>query len=137
MILSACLQAEAQTDYSHIQGMASTYGLGDNTHGHETANGDRFDRNKLTAASRDLPFGTIVRVTMFDRRIGFVANYGKTVDVLINDRGPWYDTHNRIIDLSTEAAKRIGINNNVARVDLKIVRRGYPPKKKKVLDAKR
>jgi peptidoglycan lytic transglycosylase len=74
------------------RGLASWYGL---EQGRQTSSGERFDPHKLTAAHRHLPFGTIVRVT--NR-----AN-GLTVDVRINDRGPWGDG-DRIIDLSSAAA---------------------------------
>jgi rare lipoprotein A len=74
------------------RGMASWYGA---DQGRQTSSGERFDPRKLTAAHRHLPFGTIVRVT--NR-----AN-GLTVDVRINDRGPFGDG-DRIIDLSSAAA---------------------------------
>jgi len=54
---------------------------------------------KLTAAHRSLPFGTLVKVK--DLRTE------KEVTVRINDRGPFAE--NRIIDLSKEAARRIGM----------------------------
>lgn len=53
----------------------------------------------LTAAHRTLPFGSVVRV----RR----RNDGREVQVRINDRGPFFI--NRVIDLSREAARRIGM----------------------------
>ena len=67
---------------------ASFYG-----EGQETASGEPFDPSALTAAHKTLPFDTMVRVTN-------TAN-GKTVDVRINDRGPFVD--GRCIDLSTAA----------------------------------
>jgi rare lipoprotein A (peptidoglycan hydrolase) len=59
----------------------------------------RFTQTKLTAASLDLPLGTTVTVTNQEN--------GKSVDVEVNDRGPYVD--GRVIDLSKMAAKRIGI----------------------------
>ena len=53
----------------------------------------------MTAAHRDLPLGTLVRVTNLDN--------GKSVDVRINDRGPF--VHGRVIDLSQEAARRLDL----------------------------
>ena len=53
--------------------------------------------NKLTAAHRTLPLGTNVRVTNLDN--------GRSVDVTINDRGPYVGT--RVIDLSREAAREL------------------------------
>ncbi len=77
------------------QGQASYYG--DQFHGRKTATGEIFNENKLTAASPDLPLGTRATVTN-------EAN-GKSVDVKINDRGPYVD--GRIIDLSKGAATKL------------------------------
>lgn len=76
-------------------GVASWYGPG--FHGKKTASGKRFNQHALTAASRTLPLGTRVLVTNLDN--------GKSVEVTINDRGPYVD--GRIIDLSRAAARRI------------------------------
>jgi rare lipoprotein A len=76
-------------------GRASWYGSWH--HGRTTASGEKFDMNKLTAAHRTLPLGTKVRVTNLD-------NY-RSVDVTINDRGPYVDR--RVIDLSREAARQL------------------------------
>lgn len=76
-------------------GVASWYGYS----GRPTANGERFNGSSMTAASRTLPFGTIVRVTD--------TATGRSVVVRINDRGPYVG--GRIIDLSREAAHRLGI----------------------------
>ncbi len=66
--------------------------------GRRTANGDLYDPTALTAASRDLPFGTIVRVVRVDT--------GASVVVRVNDRGPFRD-HRRILDLSRSAAEAL------------------------------
>lgn len=66
--------------------------------GKRTTSGAKYRRSKLTAAYRSLPFGTIVTVTN-------VAT-GKSVDVEINDRGPF--TKRYIIDVSEQAAKDLG-----------------------------
>jgi rare lipoprotein A len=93
------------------EGVACWYGK--QFHGRKTANGERFDMNKLTAAHRTLPFGTVVEVTNLSN--------GKKVIVRINDRGPF--TKGRIIDLSYAAAKEIGIlQSGTARVRLRIVK---------------
>lgn len=67
--------------------------------GRRTANGERYDPNKMTAAHRTLPFGTWVEVRK--------AVDGRRVVVRINDRGPY--AKDRIIDLSHKAAARLGI----------------------------
>lgn len=76
-------------------GLASWYGA--QHEGKQTASGTVFDQAGLTAAHPSLPFGSKVKVTN-------LAN-GKSVDVKINDRGPFID--NRIIDLSLAAAKAL------------------------------
>ena len=78
-------------------GGASWYGPG--FHGKTAASGERFDQNAMTAAHKSLPFGTVVRVTD--------QHTGKSVQVKINDRGPFH--RNRIIDLSKAAAAKLGI----------------------------
>ncbi len=86
-----------------VTGMASYY-----KHGSRTANGERFNPNGLTAAHRNLPFGTKVRVTN--------VKTGKSVVVRINDRGPFIK--NRVIDLSLGAARLVGLTRSgVAKVN--------------------
>jgi rare lipoprotein A len=66
----------------------------------------------LTAAHRTIPFGTRVRVTNLET--------GMSVVVRINDRGPFKD--DRVIDLSLEAAKKVGlIPRGTGPVELEIV----------------
>jgi rare lipoprotein A len=77
--------------------IASHYGHGDGLQGSRTANGERFNTNAMTAAHRRLAFGTRVRVT----------HAGRTVEVRINDRGPF--VRGRCIDLSWAAARALGI----------------------------
>jgi rare lipoprotein A len=89
--------AAAQEDLLQQRGRASYYS--DSFHGRKTATGETFSQNKLTAASRSLPLGSMVTVTN-------VKN-GKSVDVKVNDRGPY--VKGRIIDLSKKAAEKIGI----------------------------
>jgi rare lipoprotein A len=78
------------------KGVASFYG-----HAHQgkrTASGARFDEHELTAAHPWLPFGTKVLVT--------VQGTGRAILVTITDRLP---SRRRIIDLSREAAAKLGI----------------------------
>jgi rare lipoprotein A len=77
-------------------GTASWYGK--RHQGRKMANGKRFDRTKLTAASWYFPLGTTVRVVN-------VKN-GESVVVTITDRGPGQHLH-RLIDLSEAAAQRL------------------------------
>jgi rare lipoprotein A len=78
-------------------GTASWYGK--QHQGRKMANGKRFDRNKLTAASWYFPLGTTVRVVNLKN--------GKSVVVTITDRGPNHRL-NRSVDLSEAAAARLG-----------------------------
>lgn len=78
-------------------GIASFYGPREQ--GRSTASGEVFDYNKMTAASRLLPMGTIVKVTDLKT--------GRSVNVRINDRGPFWP--DRILDLSLGAARVIGV----------------------------
>lgn len=79
-------------------GVASWYGEQDQ--GRRMANGQRFDRYKLTAASWYFPLGTKLRVVNLQN--------GKAELVTITDRGPNLRLKNRIIDLSEAAASRLG-----------------------------
>jgi len=91
-------------------GLASWYGHP--YHGRASASGEIYDMEQMTAAHRTLPFGTMVRVHDLDNE--------KTVDVRINDRGPFVD--GRIIDLSHAAARAIDmIGPGTARVSLEIL----------------
>jgi len=93
-------------------GFASWYGKA--LAGHKTASGERFDPSKLTAAHRTLRLGTVVDVRRTDN--------GRVVRVRINDRGPV--SHRFVIDLSSEAARRLGmLRMGVAPVELRIVSR--------------
>ena len=80
-------------------GVASWYG--EPFHGRPTASGEVFDTYALTAAHRTLPLDTCVEV----QRLGD----GRTVTVKVNDRGPFADVGNRIIDLSFAAAQVLGL----------------------------
>lgn len=91
-------------------GVASWYGREEQ--GRLTADGEHFDRHEFTAASRQLPFNTIVQVTN--------ENNGRSVQVRINDRGPW--VHGRILDLSEAAANSLDMKQSgTAPVKIQVV----------------
>lgn len=95
-----------------LRGLASWYG--EVWNGRQTASGETFDDTKLTAAHKTLPLGTIVRVTDMENM--------KSVVVKINDRGTL--APNRIIDLSSAAAKELGmVEQGLARVKLEIIKK--------------
>jgi rare lipoprotein A len=101
-------------------GVASWYGK--DFHGKRTASGEKFNMNKMTAAHKKLPLGTVVKVTRIDT--------GKTVKVTINDRGPY--VKGRVIDLSRKAAKKLGmLKIGHARVKVRVV--GFNKKYRKYL----
>ena len=79
------------------EGAASWYGPG--FHGRPTATGEIYDQDAVSAAHRDLPLGTVVKVENLDN--------GLELDLRINDRGPYVE--GRIIDLSRAAAERLGV----------------------------
>ena len=90
-------------------GLASWYGPG--FHGRPTSSGERFDQDAMTAAHRTLPLGTVVRVRNLDT--------GESAVVRINDRGPFKDPHERIIDLSYAAARELRIiSDGTGRVEV-------------------
>jgi len=89
------------------QGVASFY-----TEDQQTASGEKFNTNDLTAAHPTLPFGTRLRVTN-------VAT-GRSVTVRINDRGPYIP--GRVVDVSHSAANALGmVESGIAKVKLDVV----------------
>ena len=108
---SAAKPCEAiATPLAHAE--ASYYA--DAFHGRQTASGELFDMYGLTAAHRELAFGTRVRVTNLDN--------GRKIIVRINDRGPYFGE--RAIDLSYGAARKLRmVHAGVVPVDIEILRR--------------
>lgn len=101
LLLSLCTTLSAYEQ----EGLASWYG--GKFQGRQTASGEIFDTNELTAAHKTLAFGTVVKVTNLEN--------GKSTVVRINDRGPFIP--GRIIDLSRAAAVAIGAaGKGVAKV---------------------
>lgn len=91
-------------------GRASWYGADFN--GRETAFGERYDMNAMTAAHAYLPAGSIIRVTALRTGVSRV--------VRINDRGPYFP--GRELDLSFRAAAQLGIlESGVARVRIELL----------------
>lgn len=91
-------------------GFASWYG--GRFHGRRAASGEVFDRTRLTAAHRTLPFGTRVRITNLKN--------GQSVRVRVTDRGPYKKS--RIVDLSKAAADQLGFTaSGIAPVRLEVI----------------
>jgi rare lipoprotein A len=81
--------------------------------GRKTSSGERYRAAKFTAAHRTLPFGTVLQVRNLHN--------GKTVQVKVNDRGPFSKKFS--LDLSQAAAKALGIYRlGYARVEISYVR---------------
>ena len=100
----------------HQIGTASWYG--DEFEGNETASGEIYDSNGLTAAHQTLPFGTIIRVINLEN--------GKKILLRINDRGP--SIGRRLLDVSWAAAKHLGfVGAGTTRVRMEIVSRPTVP----------
>jgi len=106
-----------QPDYDE-KGIASWYG--DQFHGRPTASGERFDMHEVSAAHKTLPLNSMVEVTNLEN--------GRSMTMRINDRGPFID--GRIIDLSREAAVRLGMfNAGTAQVRVRMAgNRGREPR---------
>jgi rare lipoprotein A (peptidoglycan hydrolase) len=101
-------KSSSQQRQTAMLGLASFY-----SEDTETASGDPFDKNGLTAAHPTLPFGTRLRVTN-------VRN-GRSVTVRVNDRGPFIG--GRIIDVTSAAARALGmVDAGVVQVTLDVVR---------------
>jgi rare lipoprotein A len=94
------------------EGVASWYGPGFNKK--QTANGETFNQNDLTAAHRTLPLPSLVKVTNLEN--------GHVMTLVVNDRGPFVNTKNRIIDVSSRAAEILGFKEKgTARVRVEIL----------------
>lgn len=94
-------------------GIASWYGHP--FHGRATANGERYDMNKLSCAHKTLPLGTILRV---ENRVN-----GRHLHLRVNDRGPY--VRGRVIDCSKAAAAELGfLDEGLAPVRIEVVKRG-------------
>ena len=102
---AALAQTSAGTQANEMTGMCSYYARMHN--GHVTAGGEKFDSNAMTAAHRQLPMGTKLKVTN-------LAN-GKSVVVKVNDRGPF--VKGRSLSVTRRAAEELGfIKQGVAKV---------------------
>ncbi len=81
-------------------------------YGRKTANNEKLNKTKLTAAHKTYPFNTLVEVTNLTNR--------KSIIVRINDRGPY--KRGRIIDLTDAGAKKLKFNKiGLVKVKVKIV----------------
>jgi len=100
-----------KADFNLVEtGIASWYGP--TFHAKQTANGEVFNQNSLSAAHRTLQMPSFVRVTNLEN--------GKSLVVRVNDRGPFKS--GRVIDLSKKAASLLGyIDKGTAKVKLEVM----------------
>ncbi len=95
------------------QGEASYYG--DEFEGRQTASGEVFRQDQMTAAHRTYPFGTVLRVIN--------TTNSREVIVRVNDRGPVKQS--RVIDLSRRAAEDLRMTRDgVVRVRIEVLQWG-------------
>ncbi len=106
-IMTKKVRPPATGKHAASYGVASFY-----VEGSQTASGEKFNPNELTAAHPTLPFGTRLRVTN-------VSN-GRSVVVRVNDRGPFVP--GRVVDVSHSAAETLGMTERgTAKVKLDVV----------------
>lgn len=98
-------------DYNFSEiGQASWYGQ--KFHLKQTANGEIFDMNLMTAAHRSLPLPSYVRVTNLENK--------RWVIVRVNDRGPY--ANDRILDISKKGGELLGFEKKgVAKVLVEVL----------------
>lgn len=114
MAMSACSSLQTQdagnwAGYTAV-GEASFYAS--KHHSRKTASGERYDPDKKTAAHRQLPFGSRLKVTN--------VKTGQSVVVRVNDRGPF--VKGRLVDLSRSAFSSIGsLSAGVIRVRVELI----------------
>ena len=113
IILGLLLCVSIGTQAAEEFGIASYYS--DAFHGRKTASGELYHKDKLTAAHKTLPFGTLIRVTRLDNKTSVV--------VKVNDRGPYIK--GRIVDISKAAAIKLDlIRDGKARVKIEVIEKG-------------
>ena len=115
VVVLATTWSAASDDEARVQlGLASWYGPG--FHGEETASGEIFNQNKLVAAHRTLPLGSVIRVTNLEN--------GRRVTLRVIDRGPYGRNfrNGTIVDVSRGAARRLGfIKDGLVPVRLEVI----------------
>ncbi|MBB5349342.1 septal ring lytic transglycosylase RlpA family protein [Desulfoprunum benzoelyticum] len=91
-------------------GLASWYGK--SFQGKRTSSGERFDMHSMTAAHKQLPMNTLLKVKNLEN--------GRETIVRVNDRGPY--SGKRIIDLSHSAAKTLKLaRKGIAKVEITVL----------------
>ena len=100
-----------------LYGTASFYSNSFN--GKKTANGEIYSHKKMTAACNVLPLGTWIKVTNLRN--------GKSVLVKTNDR--LHSKMKRVVDLSREAAEKLGyVKSGLTKVRVEVIGKKKPEK---------
>ncbi len=109
-LISSCSASRVKSVAKVYKKKAEVSYYHDKFNGRPTASGEIFSNQKLTAAHKKLPFGTLVRLTNLENN--------KSVEVKINDRGPF--THRRELDISKKAFMNITDNKNHGVLNVKM-----------------
>ena len=109
LLLFSCSSSKKTTE-TLLKSKAQVSYYADKFNGRKTASGEIFSNKKLTAAHRELAFGTKLKVTNLVNQ--------KSVIVVVNDRGPFIKS--RVLDLSKEAFMQITDNKNKGILNVKI-----------------
>jgi rare lipoprotein A len=113
LALASSARAQAPTVGEEETGLAAVYA--DSLDGHVTASGQIYDKTKLTAAHKTLPFGTKIKITN--------TKNNRSVVLRVNDRGPVQT--GRIVDISPAAAERLHMGANTTHeVTLEVLELG-------------
>lgn len=105
-------QASSQSSSSNPTEFGDASFYADIFEGKITASGEVFSQQKLTAAHKTLPFGTVLKVTN--------RQNSKSINVIVTDRGPFIE--GRVIDLSKLAFNSIAdLNSGVINVNIEVV----------------
>lgn len=112
-LLACCFSPLFAQNYNDLERGTAVY-YADYLAGQRTAYGDIYRPNEMTAAHRNHPLNTLLRVTRFDNR--------RSVIVRVNDRGPFCE--GCVIDLSKAAAMELDlVRSGRAPVSVEVVRR--------------
>lgn len=104
--------AAAGTGSGPVKGTCFYYS--DAFQGSPVASGEKYDKEALTAAHNTLPFGTMVKVTNLKNN--------KSAVVRVNDRYPHGGSKKKIIEITSRAAKELGmLKKGKAEVQIEVV----------------
>ncbi|MGF1533283.1 MAG: septal ring lytic transglycosylase RlpA family protein [Bernardetiaceae bacterium] len=119
LFLPSLLWGQTTPDVTELCAVQTGKGAyyGDHLHGRATASSEPYDKNKMTTAHRTLKFGSLVRITNL--------NNNKSVELRVNDRGPFPKTSEKIVDVSRVAAEALDMfKDGVVPVRLEVLRIG-------------